>query len=112
MDEFPDEVGIRVVEGDITTRVVDAIVNAANQTPLGGGGDVAIHRAAGPALLRAFGELPEERPGVRCPTGEARLVPGFALWARRVIDSVGPVWRGGGHGEAVDRIAPCGFRRS
>ncbi|MBP8296065.1 MAG: O-acetyl-ADP-ribose deacetylase [Burkholderiales bacterium] len=111
MGEFPDEVGVRVVEGDITTLAVDAIVNAANETLLGGGGvDGAIHRAAGPALLRACRALPELRPGVRCPTGEARLTPGFALPARHVIHTVGPVWRGGAHGEA-ERLASC-YRES
>ena len=111
MDEFPDEVGVRVVEGDITTLAVDAIVNAANETLLGGGGvDGAIHRAAGPALLRACRALPELQPGVRCPTGEARLTPGFALSARHVIHTVGPVWRGGAHGEA-ERLASC-YRES
>jgi len=102
---------IEVIEADITTLAVDAIVNAANETLLGGGGvDGAIHRAAGPELLRACRALPELRPGVRCPTGEARLTPGFALPARHVIHTVGPVWRGGGHGEA-DLLASC-YRES
>lgn len=104
-------VPIEVIEGDITTLAVDAIVNAANETLLGGGGvDGAIHRAAGPDLLRACRALPALRPGVRCPTGEARLTPGFALPARHVIHTVGPVWRGGGHGEA-DLLAAC-YRES
>ncbi|MBA2079533.1 O-acetyl-ADP-ribose deacetylase [Rhodanobacter sp. PCA2] len=91
---------ISVITADITTLAVDAIVNAANETLLGGGGvDGAIHRAAGPALLAACRRLPEVSPGVRCPTGEARITPGFALPAARVIHTVGPVWRGGGHGE-------------
>ena len=78
--------------GDITKEAVDAIVNAANQTLLGGGGvDGAIHRAAGPQLLEACRALPEVRPGVRCPTGEARITPGFNLPARFVIHTVGPV---------------------
>ncbi|HEY0178646.1 MAG TPA: O-acetyl-ADP-ribose deacetylase [Dokdonella sp.] len=98
---------VEVVEADITTLAVDAIVNAANESLLGGGGvDGAIHRAAGPALLAACRALPEVRPGVRCPTGEARLTPGFALPARFVIHTVGPVWRGGAHGEA-ELLARC-----
>ena len=102
---------IEVIEADLTTLAVDAIVTAANETLLGGGGvDGAIHRAAGPGLLRACRALPELRPGVRCPTGEARLTPGFALPARHVIHTVGPVWRGGAHGEA-ERLASC-YRES
>jgi O-acetyl-ADP-ribose deacetylase (regulator of RNase III) len=92
---------LELVRADITGLAVDAIVNAANPTLLGGGGvDGAIHRAAGPALLAACRALPELRPGVRCPTGQARITPGFALPARHVIHTVGPVWRGGVHGEA------------
>jgi O-acetyl-ADP-ribose deacetylase (regulator of RNase III) len=91
---------IEIVQADITTLRVDAIVNAANETLLGGGGvDGAIHRAAGPRLLDACRAIPETRAGVRCPTGEARITPGFDLPARFVIHTVGPVWRGGGHGE-------------
>ena len=91
---------IDVIRGDITTLDVGAIVNAANETLLGGGGvDGAIHRAAGPELLDACRQIPEVRPGVRCPTGEARITPGFQLPAEHVIHTVGPVWRGGGHGE-------------
>lgn len=91
---------IEVVQADITTLDVDAIVNAANERMLGGGGvDGAIHRAAGPELLAACRAVPEVRPGVRCPTGEARITPGFRLPARHVIHTVGPVWRGGGAGE-------------
>ena len=102
---------IEVVEGDITTLAVDAIVNAANETLLGGGGvDGAIHRAAGPELLRACRALPESRPGVRCPTGEARLTPGFRLPARWVIHTVGPVWQGGGAGEP--RLLAACYRNS
>src|SRR5215208_2539963 len=92
---------IDVVRGDITTLAVDAIVNAANERMLGGGGvDGAIHRAAGPELYDACLAVPEVRPGVRCPTGESRVTPGFKLPAAYVIHTVGPVWRGGGQGEA------------
>jgi O-acetyl-ADP-ribose deacetylase (regulator of RNase III) len=86
---------VRILRGDLTTEAADAIVNAANQQMLGGGGvDGAIHRAAGPALLEACRVLPEIRPGVRCPTGEARITPGFGLRARYVIHAVGPVYGG------------------
>ncbi|OHC47581.1 MAG: O-acetyl-ADP-ribose deacetylase [Rhodanobacter sp. RIFOXYA1_FULL_67_6] len=92
---------IQVIYADITRLSVDAIVNAANPGLLGGGGvDGAIHRAAGPALLQACRALPEIAPGVRCPIGEARLTPGFALPARWVIHTVGPVWHGGTRDEA------------
>jgi len=79
---------------DITTLAVDAIVNAANERMLGGGGvDGAIHRAAGPALLEACKQVPQVRPDVRCPTGEARITPGFALPTAHVIHTVGPVYQ-------------------
>ena len=98
---------IELVEGDITAQEVDAIVNAANSPLLGGGGvDGAIHRAAGPQLVEACRDVPEVRPGVRCPTGEARLTPGFRLPARYVVHTVGPVWRGGTHNEP-ELLASC-----
>ncbi len=102
---------IKIVQGDITTLAVDAIVNAANQVMLGGGGvDGAIHRAAGPELYEACLKVPEVRPGVRCPTGEARITPGFKLPAKFVIHTVGPVYRDGLHGEP-EKLAAC-YRNS
>jgi len=98
---------IEIVRGDITALNVDAIVNAANERMLGGGGvDGAIHEAAGSQLYEACLAVPEVRPGVRCPTGQSRITPGFNLPARYVIHTVGPVWRGGGNGEA-ELLASC-----
>jgi O-acetyl-ADP-ribose deacetylase (regulator of RNase III) len=98
---------LTVQQCDITELRVDAIVNAANELMLGGGGvDGAIHRAAGPQLLAACRAVPEVRPGVRCPTGEARITPAFRLPARFVIHTVGPVWQGGASGEDA-LLASC-----
>ncbi|MCZ6794480.1 MAG: O-acetyl-ADP-ribose deacetylase [Planctomycetota bacterium] len=91
--ELTSSCSLVLEEGDLTRADVDAIVNAANQRMLGGGGvDGAIHQAAGPRLVEACREVPEVRPGVRCPTGEARITPGFDLPARHVIHTVGPVY--------------------
>ena len=87
---------MRAEQVDITTLDVDAIVTAANDQLAGGGGvDGAVHRAAGPELLAACRRISG------CPTGEARITPGFRLKARHVIHAVGPVWHGGGQGEAA-----------
>lgn len=102
---------IDVVQGDITVMAVDAIVNAANPSLLGGGGvDGAIHRAAGPGLLAECRALPELQPGVRCPTGQARITGGHKLLTRNVIHTVGPVWQGGMHAEPA-LLAGC-YRES
>jgi O-acetyl-ADP-ribose deacetylase (regulator of RNase III) len=100
---------ISVIEGDITTLKVDAIVNAANSGLLGGGGvDGAIHRAAGPALLEECRAIAAKQGG--CPAGEAVMTGAGKLPCRKVIHTVGPVWHGGGQGEA-ELLSSC-YRKS
>ena len=96
---------IQVQKGDITKVAVDAIVNAANTSLMGGGGvDGAIHRAGGPAILEACRKIVDKQGG--CKTGEAVITPAGNLPAQYVIHTVGPVWRGGNHGEA-QLLANC-----
>ena len=110
-DLTPMQPGLYLWQGDITRLQCGAIVNAANQVMLGGGGvDGAIHDAAGEELFKACLKVPEVRPGVRCPTGEARITPGFKLPAKFVIHTVGPVYRDGQHGEP-EKLAAC-YRNS
>ena len=103
-----------LIRGDITQLDVDAIVNAANSSLMGGGGvDGAIHRAAGPALLEECKRIAAERrgiPGGPCPAGDAVITAAYRLPCKHVIHTVGPVWHGGGQGEA-ETLASC-YRKS
>ena len=102
---------LRLVQGDITTQTVDGIVNAANNSLLGGGGvDGAIHRAGGPDILIECRRIRQTRYPTGLPTGQAVSTTGGQLPARRVIHTVGPVWHGGGAGEA-ELLADC-YRNS
>ncbi|TVU47153.1 hypothetical protein EJB05_06740, partial [Eragrostis curvula] len=97
LSDAPGAGVLKLLKGDITQWSVDgatdAIVNAANERMLGGGGvDGAIHRAAGPELVQACRNVPEVKPGVRCPTGEARITPAFKLPVSRIIHTVGPIY--------------------
>ncbi len=100
---------VNIIQGDITKMMVDAVVNAANSSLLGGGGvDGAIHRAGGPQILEECRKI-RNRQG-SCPTGQAVITTGGRLLARYVIHTVGPVWNGGGHGE--DGLLADAYRNS
>ena len=98
---------IELVMGDITTLEVDAVVNAANTSMLGGGGvDGAIHQAAGPALLEECRRFPATSEGIRCPTGEARITGAGAMKCKYIIHTAGPIYSGRGGGESK-KLAAC-----
>jgi O-acetyl-ADP-ribose deacetylase (regulator of RNase III) len=113
-ESFMNDKRLKLVLGDITRLETDAIVNAANSSLMGGGGvDGAIHRAAGPELLEECKRIAKERqnvPNGPCPTGEAVMTEPGKLPCKKVIHTVGPVWRGGGTGEA-ELLASC-YRKS